>query len=361
MPEHAGFDQSKAKKFLQQVMNDAAAAFHSAMTYIGDRLGIFKAMAAAGPATVQALAQRTGLQERYLREWLGSMVAAGYVEYEPASGRYTLPPEHIAPLADEDSGVFLAPMFAGAIPHMSVATKVAEAFRAGGGVAQSEYPPDFFAALERMTAPMFKHHLVQNWMPHLPEVTAKLNDGGSMLDVGCGSGLAVIKMAQAFPKAKVFGFDRHEGSLQRARANARAAGLGEDRIKFEVVDCTRLPQAAFDFITAFDVVHDSIDPLGLMTSIRKALRPDGTFLMVEVNISSKVEENINPMGRMLYSASTLYCMTTSLAEGGAGLGAAMGEPKARELARDAGFQHVRRLPVDHPFSALYELKVLPLR
>jgi SAM-dependent methyltransferase len=356
MRERAELDKDKAQRFLQQVMKDVAASFHSAMSYIGDRLGIFKAIAAAGPVTVGELSHRTGLQERYLREWLGSMVAAQYIEYDPATSRYYLPPEHVAPLADEDSPVFLASMFAALLPHLVVAPKVAEAFRTGGGVAQSEYPQELFAAMERMTAPMYKHYLTQKWLPALPEVVARLSGGGAALDVGCGSGLAAIKIAQAFPEARVFGFDRHAGSVERARANARAAGLGESRIRFDVADCNQLPHSAFDFITTFEVVHDAVDPLALVGSIRNALRPGGTYLMAEVNASSRVENNINPMGRMMYSASTLYCMTTSLAEGGAGLGAAMGEAKARELAQDAGFTYFRRLPLDHPFAALYELK-----
>ncbi len=352
----AGFNKEKAQRFLQQLMKDVAASFHSAMTYIGDRLGIFKAMAAAGAVTVEDLARRTGLQERYLREWLGSMVAAQYINYDPKSATYTLPPEHVAPLADEDSPVFLASMFAGLLPHLIVAPKVAEAFRTGGGVAQSEYPQELFAAMERMTAPMYKHYLVQQWLPALPEVVSKLRGGGAALDVGCGSGLAAIKIAEAFPQARVFGFDRHVGSIERARANARAAGLGENRIRFDVADCTQLPHSTFDFITTFEVVHDAVDPQALVASIRNALRPGGTYMMAEVNASARVEDNISPMGRMLYSASTLYCMTTSLAEGGAGLGAAMGEVKARELAANAGFGHFRRLPIEHPFAALYELR-----
>jgi 2-polyprenyl-3-methyl-5-hydroxy-6-metoxy-1,4-benzoquinol methylase len=352
----AGFNKEKAQRFLQQLMKDVAASFHSAMTYIGDRLGIFKAMAAAGPITVEDLAQRTGLQERYLREWLGSMVAAQYINYDPKGATYALPPEHVAPLADEDSPVFLASMFAGLLPHLIVAPKVAEAFRTGGGVAQSEYPQELFAAMERMTAPMYKHYLVQQWLPALLDVVAKLKSGGAALDVGCGSGLAAIKIAEAFPEARVFGFDRHTGSIERARANARAAGLGENRIRFDVADCNQLPHSTFDFVTTFEVVHDAVDPQALVASIRNALRPGGTYMMAEVNASSRVEDNISPMGRMLYSASTLYCMTTSLAEGGAGLGAAMGEAKARELAHHAGFGHFRRLPIDHPFAALYELR-----
>jgi ubiquinone/menaquinone biosynthesis C-methylase UbiE len=182
-----------------------------------------------------------------------------------------------------------------------------------------------------------------------------LTNGGSSLDVGCGSGRAAIAIATAFPKAKVFGFDAHAGSLERARANAKAAGLG-DRVTFDVVDCTRLPAAQFDFISTFDVVHDSVDPDALLKSISGALKPGGSYLMVEVNVSSNVEDNINPMGKLMYSMSTLYCMTVSLAHGGAGIGACMGEAKARELVAAAGFKHFRRLPIDDMFSVLYEIQ-----
>jgi ubiquinone/menaquinone biosynthesis C-methylase UbiE len=238
---------------------------------------------------------------------------------------------------------------------MSIAPKVMASFKDGRGVAQSEYPPETWEAMERSSASMYRHSLIRKWLPAMPQVVTQLTEGGSSLDVGCGSGRAAIAIASAFPKAKVFGFDAHAGSLERARANAKEAGLG-DRIKFEVVDCTKLPAAQFDFISTFDVVHDSVDPDALLKSIRAALKPGGTYLMVEVNVSSKLEDNINPMGRMMYSMSTLYCMTTSLAHGGAGIGACMGEAKARELVAAAGFTQFRRLPIEDLFSALYEIR-----
>jgi 2-polyprenyl-3-methyl-5-hydroxy-6-metoxy-1,4-benzoquinol methylase len=254
-----------------------------------------------------------------------------------------------------------SPFFAGGflemiVPQMSVAPKVMQSFKNGRGVPQSEYPPETWEAMERSSAAMYRHQLVRKWLPTMPQVVAKLNEGGSSVDVGCGSGRAAIAIATAFPKAKVFGFDAHAGSVERARANAKEAGVA-DRIKFETLDCTRLPAAQFDFISTFDVVHDSVDPIALLKSIRAALKPGGTYLMVEVNVSSNLEDNINPMGRMMYSMSTLYCMTVSLAHGGAGIGACMGEAKARELAAEAGFTKFRRLPIEDAFSALYEIQV----
>src|SRR5439155_6398532 len=171
----------------------------------------------------------------------------------------------------------------------------------------------------------------------------------------CGSGRAALTLAKAFPKARVFGYDQHDVSIARANANVKHWGLG-DRVKFEVADCTKLPAKEFDFVTTFDVVHDAVDPLGMMKAIRSALKPEGTYLLLEMNASPRVEENANPLGKLLYSISTLYCMTTSLAHGGAGIGALMGEPKARELAENAGFRQFRKLPIEDPFSVLYELR-----
>jgi ubiquinone/menaquinone biosynthesis C-methylase UbiE len=348
-------DWDKIKSFSKQVSGDIGAAMLGALSYIGDRLGIFSVLAEAGSVTSADLAKRTGLSERYLREWLSAMAAAGYLNYDAAAKTYAMPPEHAMVLARDDSPFFAGGFIEMIVPQMSIAPKVMESFKNGRGVPQSEYPPETWEAMERSSASMYRHQLVRKWLPTMPQVVEKLSNGGSSLDVGCGSGRAAIAIATAFPKAKVFGFDAHAGSLERARANAKAAGLG-DRITFDVVDCTKLPAAQFDFISTFDVVHDSVDPDALLKSIRGALKPGGTYLMVEVNVSSNVEDNINPMGKLMYSMSTLYCMTVSLAHGGAGIGACMGEAKARELIAAAGFKNFRRLPIDDMFSALYEIQ-----
>jgi SAM-dependent methyltransferase len=345
----------KVKKFSAQVSNDIGAAMLGAMSYIGDRLGIFKSLSDGASVSSGELAEKTGLDERYLREWLGAMTAAEYLNYDAASKRYSMPAENAMILAREESPFFMGGFIQGIIPNLSVTPKVLEAFRTGKGVRQSEYPPETFESMERSTANMYRNQLVKHWLPAMPQVVKALEEGGSALDVGCGSGRCAITLAQTFPKAKIFGYDAHPGSLERARTNARAAGLG-DRISFEVVDCTRLPAAKFDFISTFDVVHDSIDPVGLLRSIRAALRPGGTYLMVEVNVSARLEDNISAMGRMMYSMSTLYCMSVSLGGGGAGIGACMGEEKARELAKEAGFSSFERVPVKDLFSVLYELK-----
>lgn len=348
------FDREKAKQAALQTVADVGTALHSAMCFIGDRLGLFKAMKDAGPLTIDQLASRTGLSARYLREWLNAMAAARYVEYDPAARTYLLTPEYAAVLADEGSPYFVGSYFQVIQATMSVAPKVAEAFRTGKGLTQADYPPWMFQATERNSLPRYKYKLVRKWIAAMPQVVERLNAGGMAADVGCGGGRAAILMAQAFPKARVCGFDLHPESIERARRNAQESGVA-DRVSFELANGTELPRGKFDFVTTFDVVHDSVDPVALMSSVRRSLVPGGTYLVQEINISDKVEDNIRPMGKLVYSVSTLYCMTTSLAHGGAGIGAAMGEPKARELAAAAGFGHFRRLPVEDDFAVLYEL------
>ncbi len=353
--ETKNVDWGEVKSFAGLMMNDIGAALQGALTYIGDRLGIFKALAGAGPVTVAELAARTSLDQRYLREWLGAMTAAKYLAYDAAGERYTMSPEHAMILANEESPFFMGGFMQMIVPEVAMAPKLMESFRTGKGLPQSEYPPEVFEAIERGSAPMYRHQLVRKWLPAMPEVEARLKAGAVALDVGCGSGRGVIAMATAFPHSRFHGYDAHQGSVDRAHANAVAAGVA-DRVEFGVVDCTKLPAAKFDFISCFDVIHDSVDPVGLLQSIRAALKPDGAFLMVEMNVSARPEENINPIGRMMYAASTLYCMTVSLAHGGAGIGALMGEEKARELAAEAGFGRFTRLPIKDAFSALYELR-----
>ena len=355
MSEAPALNYDKVKSFLGAAVNDVGTAMLGALSYIGDRLDLFKTMGAAGPVTVDELAKKTKLSPRYLREWLNAMVAARYVEYDPASAKYTLPPEHAAVLADETSPFFVGGFLEMIVPSVVQAPKLVKAFKNGKGVPQSAYMPELFEAMERGSLPWYRHKLTQQWIPVMPEVQAKLEQGGSSLDVGCGSGRAAIAIAKAFPKAKVSGYDNHAGSLERARANAKAEGMAK-RVTFKVVDAKRMHGPKFDFITTFDVVHDSADPVGLMKAIRRSLAPGGTYLMLEMNCSANVNENINFIGKFVYTVSTLYCMTQSLAQGGEGIGAAMGEPKARELAEAAGFSDFQRLPIKEPFAILYQLR-----
>jgi SAM-dependent methyltransferase len=348
-------DYEKVRGFLGQMVNDVGTAMLGALSYIGDRADLFKAMAAAGPVTIDELAGRTRLNARYLREWLNAMVAARYVAYDPATARYALPAEHAAVLAEETSPFFLGGFFEMIVPAILQTPKLLKAFRNGKGVPQEAYGPELFEAIERSSAPWYRHKLAQHWIPLMPDVEAKLDAGGSALDVGCGSGRAVIAIAKAFPNARVFGYDNHPGSVDRARANAKAEGVAR-KVVFKAFDAKRMRGRKFDFISTFDVVHDSADPMALLKAIRRSLADDGTYLMLEMNCSTEVNENIHPIGKLMYAVSTLYCMTQSLAQNGAGIGAAMGEPKARELAEAAGFTSFRRLPLEDPFVALYEIR-----
>ena len=348
-------DQQKLEAFVERIVLDVGTAMRGGLCYIGDQLGIFKSLADGAPVTPAQLAERTGLNERYLREWLGSMATAEYVEHDAESGTYRLPLEHALPLADEDFPFFTGGFLQMVVPAVSVAPQVAEAFRTGGGVTQDQYLPDMYEAIERGTAPWYKHHLVQTWLPELDGVVEKLGNGGRACDVGCGSGRAAITIAKAFPEAEVHGYDVHPGSIERAQERAREEGVA-DRVEFVVADGADLPEGRFDLVTTFDVVHDSVDPVGLMAAVRESLREGGSYLMLEMNASHDVEENRTPLGKFLYNVSTLYCMTTSLAHDGAGIGACMGQEKARELAFAAGYSQFRRLPIEDPFSVLYELK-----
>ncbi|MBV8771304.1 MAG: methyltransferase domain-containing protein [Deltaproteobacteria bacterium] len=351
----AELDLEKAKQVAQAVIADVGTVVHGALCFIGDRVGLFKAMAGAGPLTAEQLAHKTGLSARYVREWLGAMATAHYADYDPGSDTYSLPPEYAATLADEDSPFFIGGYFQMAQAAVAIAPKVAEAFKSGKGVAQAEYPVSFFEAAERNSRTRYLHKLLRKWIPAMPQVVQRLNDGGVGADVGCGGGRAAIMIAQAFPKARMFGYDIHAESIERARRSASAEGVA-GRVSFERLDGAQLPTAKFDFVSTFDVVHDAVDPVGLMAAIRRSLKDDGTYLVQEVNVSDKVEENMKPLGKMVYSVSTLYCMTTSLAHGGAGIGTAMGERKARELASAAGFKRFSRLPIKDDFAVLYELR-----
>lgn len=348
-------DMKKAKEVAEQVMGDVSGMALGALCFIGDRLGLFKALMEGGELTVAQLTARCGLNPRYAREWLGAMVAAGYAQYRPGDGAYWLTPEYATVLADENSPLFVGAYFSLVQGAASVAPKVAEAFKNGGGVSQKEYPPWFYEAVERNSRVRYRHKLLSKWLAAVPRAVAALQAGGLVADVGCGGGYAAIIMAQGFPTARVVGYDVYAPSLERARQNAAAAGVS-GRVSFEVDDGSHLPARTFDLVTTFDVVHDSVDPLGLMRAIRQALKPEGTYLMQEIKLSGEPQDNVSRLGKIGYSMSTLYCMTTSLAHDGAGIGVAMGEPKARELATAAGFGTFTRLPVEDDFAILYELR-----
>ena len=349
-------DQAKVHAFAERAFADLSATYTVALCAIGDRLGLFKDLAAHGPATSEELAARAGIVERYAREWLSGMASAGYIAYDPASRRFMLPPEH-APVLAQEAG----PLFMGAEYHqlqgvLGIFDPLLRAFREGGGVPQSAYHGSWWDGLDRSSAIYCANFLVQQWIPAMPEVQAGLERGIAVADVGCGRGRALVTLAQAYPNSHFVGYDVFEPTIAAATANAEAAGVG-DRVRFAYLDAAKGLPEQYDFITTFDVIHDSADPLGLLGAIRAALAPDGTYMCLEFNARETLEENHSPVGPYVYGASVFYCMTTSLAQGGVGLGTVgLPESRVREYCAAAGFGSVRRLPLEDPLRAIFAIK-----
>jgi 2-polyprenyl-3-methyl-5-hydroxy-6-metoxy-1,4-benzoquinol methylase len=349
-------DEAAVEAFAEKVLADYAGANAFFMASIGDRLGLFEELGVAGPATSEELAARTSLQERYLREWLGGMAAGGYLDYNPSTARYTLPAAHVPVLAEEAGPAFFGCAFFDFSTNFGETYhQLLDAFRTGGGVSQEAYGAEVAESIERFTAPWFEHMLVEEWLPEMPVVTTKLTEGASVCDIGCGRGRALIRLAQSFPKSSLVGLDIYEPAVRAAEAAAENAGVAE-RVRFEVRDASEGLGGRYDVITTFDVVHDSVDPGAILRAVRAALEPDGRYVCVEINCADHPEENAGPLGTVLYGLSLAYCLPVSLAEGGAGLGTlGLPESKLTELAREAGFSEVRRLPIDNPFNSIYEI------
>ena len=355
MTTQQSIDQAKADAFVGKVLADTTGLTVTVLSSIGDRLGLFKNLAQQGPATSEELAERAHINERYAREWLGAMASAGYLEYDPATQRFTLPPEHAPVLAQENGPVFLGGVQQEMVGLAGPVNQLLEAFRSGGGVPMEVYDPSTWEGVTRFTSSWFENLLLPVWLPAMPEVQVKLEHGALVADVGCGHGKALIKLAQTYPQSRYVGYDNFAPSIQKATTSAQAAGVA-DRVRFEHRDVSEGLPEQYDVITTFDVVHDAVNPSGLLQAIRNGLRPDGRYVCLEINSSDKLEENIGLIGALLYSCSVLYCMTTSLAHHGEGLGTVgIPESKMRELCAEAGFSSVRRVPVENPFNILYEV------
>jgi 2-polyprenyl-3-methyl-5-hydroxy-6-metoxy-1,4-benzoquinol methylase len=350
------FDDARAEAFVGTVLTNFGAAFTGLLTAVGDKLGLFKDLAASGPATSEALARRADIDERYAREWLAQMQAVGYLDYDPASGEYTLPAEHAPVLAQERGPVFFGGAHQMLLGLSDAVPLLIDAFRKGGGVPQSAYGDDWWDGMARFTAGWFENLLLPVWIPAMPDVQAKLEAGCRVADVGCGTGLALIRLAQAYPSSTFVGYDLYAPWVDRARVLAKESGV-EDRVRFEVHDVSKGLPEQYDIITTFDVVHDAIDPKGLLRSIRAALPDDGIYICLDINCSDRVEENSGPLGSTFYGFSVLYCMTTSLAHNGEGLGTCGFHPhKVDEYCTEAGFSAVRQLPLENPFNNVYEIR-----
>jgi ubiquinone/menaquinone biosynthesis C-methylase UbiE len=325
------------------------------MVRIGDRLGLYKALHEGGGATCEALARRVKLDERYLREWLSHQAASGYLAYEPKTATFSLLPEQAMVFAVEDSPVYMQGGFDAVAAMLENQPKVQAAFKTGGGVAWGDQATCMFCAVARFFRPGYVNNLVSQWLPALDGVVAKLERGAKVADVGCGHGWSTVLMAKAFPKSQFVGFDFHDGSIAEARAHAQKhAGVGNAR--FEVAKAKALPEKDFDLITCFDCLHDMGDPAGAAGHIRSALKPDGTWMVVEPMAGDRLEDNFNPVSRLYYAASTLVCVPTSKAqEVGSALGAQAGEKRLREVIGGAGFRSVRRA-TETPFNMILEAR-----
>jgi SAM-dependent methyltransferase len=348
-------DREKVREFMERFMGLATGAAVLGAIGVADRAGLFAKLAGQGPLGLEEIARRTGFDRRYLRETLSALAAGGVLRYDPSTDTFELPAEHAACLADEKSPYFLAgwsqilPAIYRAIPG------VARALRDGGGVPFSEFGEDMVAGIDRSNAPAMRILLTRKWLPAMPHVVERLEAGARVADLGCGSGASSITMAKAFPKSEVVGYDVDETSLARARAVAEREGVAN--LRFEQASAEVLPaERPFDLVTAFDVIHDLVRPRAVLRRIRQALAPDATFLMVEPAAADTLAGNLNPGGALLYSMSLLHCMTVSLAHGGEGLGTAYGPKRAEELCREAGFTRFRRLDIDNPFNAFYEVR-----
>ena len=347
-------DQDKLNDFLGKFVADFGATFNAGMVVIGDKLGLYKALT-AGPLTSQALAVKTGTDERYVREWLSSQAAGGYVQYNPLIRAFSLSEEQAFTLADEMSPAYLPGAFELALAALKAVPKITAAFKTGDGIGWHEHDADLFTGTEKFFRPGYVANLTSAWIPSLEGVEAKLKKGAKVADVGCGHGASTLIMAQTYPKSEFIGFDYHAPSIEHAKKAAKTAGHN-GRVKFEQAAAKEFPGNDYDFVAVFDCLHDMGDPVGAARHVRESLKPDGTWMIVEPFANDKLEDNLNPVGRIFYSASTLICTPASRAQtGGACLGAQAGECNLREVVSKGGFSRFRRT-TETPFNLIFEAR-----
>jgi Methyltransferase domain len=345
-------DKEKVKRVAEQVFRDMAGAMTAGMAYVGTRTGLFRAMQGKGPMRLDDVVRTSGLEQRYVEEWLKGMVSAGYLAYDPDALTYALSDEHAYFLASDGSDHFVGGMFEMVPVLMKVAPKVAEAFKAGGGVAFEEFGPECVGALDLINRGQYEHRFTDYWLKALPEVIARLQLGGRMLDVGCGSGRVCLAFARAFPRAEIVGVDPDRESIRRAKAAAKAEGL--ERIRFYAHTTAQLERGVgFDLTTICDSIHDLAAPVATLQEIRSLLKPDGTLFIVEPKAADRLEDNRNPVATMFYGFSIFHCMTQSLARGGPGLGTCLGPAGTEKLLREAGFGSFQVLDVKSQVNLFY--------
>ena len=349
----AAIDEGRLEAFLGQIVTDMGAAISAPLVLMGEQLGLYRAMAHAGPLTSEEIADRTGVRERYVREWLANQAAGGYVEHDPATDRYTLPDEQAVALADEDSPFYMLGGFQVLASVWADEERIVDRFRGDDGFGWHEHDPRLFAGTERFFRPGYQQHLTTEWLPALDGMVERLTAGALVADVGCGHGASTILMAQAFPASRYRGFDYHEASIERARDRAASASVG-DRVTFERATADGFPGEGYDLVCHFDCLHDMGDPLGAARHVRETIADDGRWMIVEPFAGDTLEDNLNPVGRLFYGASTLICTPASLSqEVGAGLGAQAGEARLRAIVEEAGFSRLRRA-TETPFNLILE-------
>ena len=335
-------DEAKLNEFVGKTLADLGGAFSVPLVRIGDRLGLYQALAADGPLTAGELAAKTGIAERYAREWLSHQAASTYISYDPTTARFALPPEHAMVLVEKDSPVYLQGAFDLATVMMENQSLVEPAFRTGKGVGWGAQSQCLFCTVGRFFRPSYQNALVQSWLPALDGLVAKLERGASVADVGCGHGFSTIIMAKAFPNASFVGYDFHPDSIAEARRHAEQHGVTANT-RFEVALASDFPGEDLDLVTFFDCLHDMGDPAGAAQHVRETLKPDGHWMIVEPAAADRLEDNINPVSRLYYAASTMICVPTSLDQPvGTALGAQAGMSRLSSTITQAGFHHVRK-------------------
>jgi SAM-dependent methyltransferase len=372
-PSPTTIDNEKLQQFIGKVLSDFGGAASAILVYIGDKLGLYKAMYNfAKPITSQELANLTSTSERYIREWLANQAAGGYLTYDSSSQRYTLPFEHAQALVNENSPAYIAGGFQVNMAFFRDEPKILEAFKTGKGIAWGDRHKDLYEGTERFYRPAYIANLISSWIPALDngKVEQRLKQqttGLKVADIGCGRGISTILMAKAYPNSKFYGFDNHPASIEYARNKAKEEGLGEDRVKFEVASSTNFPLPAateegkkgegayYDLIAFFDCLHDMEDPQGAAAHAVKSIKPDGTVMIVEPFANDNLEDNLNPVGRLFYAGSTMICVPTSLSQNGPALGAQAGEARISQVVKAGGFKHFRRA-TQTPFNIVYEAK-----
>ena len=350
-------DGPRLEAFMGQAVVDLAAAFSAPLVRLGARLGLYRALADGGPATPTQLAERTGTEPRMVREWLGNQAAGGYVAYDDATGRYTIPPEQAVALADEESEFYLLGAYDILASFFADEDRLVEAFRSGAGLPWGEHDHRLFAGTETFFRAGYRQHLVPGWLPALEGVVEKLEAGARVADVGCGHGASTIIMAEAFPVSSFAGFDSHPGGIERAREAAAEAGVAE-RVRFEIAGADALPAEVYDLVCLFDAFHDLGDPAGVARHLRETLAPDGTLMLVEPQARDRPEDNLHPVGRIFYAGSALICVPHAIADSDGqtpALGAQAGEAALRTILEQAGFRSIRRA-AETPFSLVLEAR-----